>query len=86
MEISSLLIATGIAHAGMTVGQVFGECVKADVRGIPFQEGNGAITGKISIRHILKEKCIPDFMVKHSHLLGDELGQPRFCPVFLLVS
>ena len=74
MEISHLLIATGTAHAGMTVGQAFRECVKADVPGIPFQDDNGKITGKISIRYILKEKCIPDFMVKHSHLLGDELG------------
>jgi len=74
MEISRLLIATGTAHAGMTVGQVFRECVRADVPGIPFQDDNGKIVGKISIRHILKEKCIPDFMVRHSHLLGDELG------------
>ncbi|NNG13820.1 MAG: CBS domain-containing protein [Gammaproteobacteria bacterium] len=73
MELSNLVIATGIARPGMTVGEVFSECVRADVPGIPFQAADGRITGKVSIRHILKETCIPHFMVKHAHLLGDDM-------------
>lgn len=75
MQISSLIIPTGVARPGMTVAEVLRECVRTDVPGIPFRNEAGEITGKASIRHILKEKCVPDFMVKHSHLLGDELGQ-----------
>jgi hypothetical protein len=72
MELNSLIIPTGIARPGMTVGEVFHECVRADVPGIPFQGADGRITGKASIRNILKETCIPNFMVRHAHLLGDE--------------
>jgi CBS domain-containing protein len=75
MEISNLIIPTGVARPGMTVAEVFRECVRTDVPGIPFCGADGCIRGKASIRHILKEKCIPDFMVKHSHLLGDQLGR-----------
>lgn len=75
MEITSLIIPTAVASPGMSVAEVFRECVRADVPGIPFRDATGRITGKASIRHVLKEKCIPDFMVKHSHLLGDDLGR-----------
>jgi CBS domain-containing protein len=74
MEISNLIIPTGVARPGMTVARVFQECVGADVPGIPFQDADGRITGKASLRHVLKVNCIPDFMVRHSHLLGNELG------------
>jgi CBS domain-containing protein len=73
MELNNLIIPTGIARPGMTVGEVFHECVQADVPGIPFQGVDGRIIGKASIRNVLKETCIPNFMVKHAHLLGDEL-------------
>jgi predicted transcriptional regulator len=73
MELNSLIIPTGMARPGMTVSEVFSECVRADVPGIPFQAADGSIAGKVSIRHILKETCIPHFMVRHAHLLGDEM-------------
>lgn len=73
MELRNFIIPTGIALPGMTVGEVFSECVRSDVPGIPFQTADGSITGKVSIRHILKETCIPHFMVKHAHLPGDDM-------------
>jgi CBS domain-containing protein len=73
MELTNLIIPTGTARPGMSVLEVFRECVRADVPGIPFQEMDGSITGKASIRHVLKETFIPDFMVKHAHLLGDKI-------------
>jgi CBS domain-containing protein len=73
MELADLVIPTGIARPGMTVAQVFTECVTAGVPGVPFQDAEGNITGKASIRHILKETCIPDFLVRHSYLLGNEI-------------
>lgn len=77
MELTNFIIPTGTARPGMSVLEVFRECVRADVPGIPFQELNGSITGKASIRHVLKETFIPDFMVKHAHLLGDDLCHLR---------
>lgn len=73
MELTNLIITTATARPGMSVQEVFRECVRADVPGIPFQEMDGSITGKASIRHVLKETLIPDFMVRHAHLLGDEI-------------
>ena len=71
MELNNLIIPTAVSHPGMTVAEVFRECVRSNVPGIPFQDESGHIIGKASIRHILKETCIPDYLVKHSHLLGD---------------
>ena len=77
MELTDLIIPTSIARPGMSVHEIFTECVRADVPGIPFQEHDGNITGKACIRNVLKETCIPDFMVKHSHLLGDDIRHLR---------
>jgi len=74
MQLKNLITPTGTARPGMSVLEVFRECVNADVPGIPFQEHDGSITGKVSIRHVLKETFIPDFMVRHAHLLGDEIS------------
>jgi CBS domain-containing protein len=73
MEIVDLIKPTGIAQPGMSVQEAFRLCVEADVPGIPFKDREGEICGKVSIRHILKATCIPDFMVRHSHLLGDQI-------------
>lgn len=74
MEIIQLVKSTGVARPGMSVREAFRICVDADVPGIPFQDAQGNIRGKVSIRHILKKTCIPDFMVRHAHLLSDQLG------------
>ncbi len=73
-DISGIIIPTGIARAGMTVGDVFEECVARDVRGLPFCDDQGNVIGRVSIRHTMKKTCIPDFMVKGAHLLGDRIG------------
>lgn len=73
MELKDLIIPTALARPGMAVREVIAECVRANVPGIPFMDAQGRITGKASIRHILKETCIPDFMIRHSHLLGDQI-------------
>ncbi len=70
MELIGIAIKTGVARAGMTVEEVFRECMRDDVPGIPFCDGEGDIVGKVSIRYILKETCIQDFIVSHARLLG----------------
>jgi len=73
MELSTLIVPTSEAYPGMTVREVFNECVKHDVPGIPFRGADGRILGKASIRHVLKETCIPEFIWRHSGLLGDDI-------------
>lgn len=73
MQLTDLVIPTAVATPGMTVAEVFRECVAQQVPGIPFRDPRGRISGKASIRHVLKLNCIPDFMVTHAALLGDSL-------------
>lgn len=73
MELTELIIPTGEARPGMTVAEVFAECVRRNVPGIPYRDASGRITGKVSMRHVLKETCIPEFVWRHSDLLGDEI-------------
>lgn len=73
MQLLDIVVPTGMAHAGMKVGDVFAECVACNVPGIPFADEKGRITGRVSIRHTLKMTCIPEYMVKGAHLLGDAI-------------
>jgi CBS domain-containing protein len=73
MQLTDLMVPTAVASPGMSVAEVFRECVARQVPGIPFRDQWGQITGKASIRHVLKLNCIPDFMVTHAALLGDSL-------------
>lgn len=73
MHIAELIKPTGVGRPGMQVRDVFQLCVEADVPGIPYVDQNGDMHGKLSIRHMLKESCIPDFMVNYAHFLGDAL-------------
>ena len=73
MKLTDLFVPTAVATPGMAVSEVFRECVDKQVPGIPFRDSSGRIVGKASIRHVLKETCIPDFMVRHAGLLGDHI-------------
>lgn len=68
-----IAVNTGTAKAGMNIGQVFKECVNHNVPGIPYCDEEGRVVGRVSIRHTLKVSCIPKYVVKAAHLLGDEL-------------
>ena len=80
MQLLDLVVPTAVATPGMRVAEVFRECIDRQVPGIPFRGPNGRITGKASIRHILKLNCIPDFMVTHAALLGDQLDELAIPP------
>ncbi len=71
LEFEGLIRTSGVARAGTTVREVFEECVTHRVLGIPFVNDENEIIGRVSVRHILKETCIPDHMVHGAHLLGN---------------
>lgn len=73
MRLLDIIVPTGVARAGMTVRAVFEECVKHNVPGIPYCDHDGQVIGRVSIRHTLKQTCIPRYMVNAAHLLGDSL-------------
>lgn len=73
MILRDLLIPTATAYQGMTVGDMFAECFRSGVPGLPFCDSTGHIIGKASIRHVLKTSWMPDYLVQHSHVLGDTI-------------
>jgi CBS-domain-containing membrane protein len=78
MSLIQFAVPTAVAVPGMTVRELFTECIKADVAGLPFRAANGKFTGKASIRHVLREVCIPQAMIEHARLLGDDIEALRF--------
>jgi predicted transcriptional regulator len=74
MILREVMILTDVAHAGMTVGEVFQECVSKGVAGVPYRDEQGVIIGRISMRHVFREKCVPRDMVEGAHLLGDDIS------------
>lgn len=76
-ETEKLIHSTGVARAGTTVREAFEECVSRRVLGIPFVNDENEIVGRVSVRHILKETCIPDHMVHGAHLLGNLIAGLR---------
>lgn len=77
MNLRDLAIPTALAEPGMSVADLFAECIRAQMPGIPFRDRLGRISGKASIRHILKMTCLPDYLIRHSHMLGDDIGPLR---------
>lgn len=77
MSLRDLAIPTAVAERGMLVADLFAECARVQMPGLPFRDSAGHISGKASIRHILKMTCLPDFMIKHSHMLGDGIQHLR---------
>jgi hypothetical protein len=73
VNLEELIVPTAVAEPGMTVEALFRECIAKQVPGLPFRDKHGKLSGKASIRHVLKLSCIPDYMVKHAALLGDHL-------------
>ncbi|MBT8089024.1 MAG: hypothetical protein KJO01_02325 [Gammaproteobacteria bacterium] len=81
MNLIEFAVPTAAAFPGMTVRELFTECVKANSAVLPFRAASGKFTGRASIRHILGEVCIPAAMVEHARLLGDTITALQFPPI-----
>jgi hypothetical protein len=74
VKLDDLIVPTAVATPGMLVADLFRECAARQVPGIPFRNAAGHIAGKASVRHVLKRRCVPDFLVKNAGVLGDTLA------------
>ncbi|HFD80412.1 MAG TPA: CBS domain-containing protein [Gammaproteobacteria bacterium] len=74
MKLSNIIVKTATAGAGMTVGDVFRECTRCHVPGIPWADEDGRLAGCILIRETILQICIPEYLVAYADLLGDRLG------------
>lgn len=76
-ELRAVITPTRVARVGMKVADVFEECVARRVPGIPFCNERDEVVGRVSLRHTLKMTCVPEYMVKGAHLLGDVIEAVR---------
>ena len=74
MKLTNIVIETRVVTYGSTVAEAFSECVRCNVLGLPFVNGEGRITGRFSIGHTIKLACVPEMMILNADLLGDELS------------
>ena len=74
MKLKQILIPTKVANQGMTVREVFAECGRAHIPALPCCTRSGRITGRITLKNILKISCLPDYMVDAARILGEEMS------------
>lgn len=74
MQLTNMVVSTGVISHGSTVADAFRECLRCNVQGIPFVDNEGRIIGRFSIHNTIKRYCISNIMVMEADILGDELG------------
>lgn len=74
MLVKDTIIHTAVITAGMLVRDVFAECGKCHVQALPFMDGSGRITGRVTLKNVMKFACLPEYMVEMAPLLGNFLS------------
>lgn len=77
MNVTKAMIPTRVAKKGMTVRELFEECSRANVPGLPFCDLHGHISGRVTLKNILKQSCLPEYMVELAHVLGESLSHMK---------
>ena len=57
----------------MTVREFINECTRANTPGLPFTTRSGRISGRVTLKNIIKIYCLPDYIVESARILGDQL-------------
>jgi CBS-domain-containing membrane protein len=58
----------------MLVRDVFAECGRAHVQALPFVDEAGRLSGRITLKNVMKFGCLPEHMVAAAPLLGSFLS------------
>lgn len=74
MNVKHILIPTKVAKPDMSVSDVFAECIRVNIPGIPYCDAEGHITGRVTLKNILKKACLPEYMIELARILGDQLS------------
>lgn len=74
MNVEQILTPTMVAKAGMTVRELFEECTRANTPGLPFCDVSGQITGRVTLKNILKHGCLPEYLVEMAQVLGEQIS------------
>ena len=73
MKLDQIMIATKTATRDMRVREFVIECTRANIPGLPFTTPSGRISGRVTLKNILKLSCLPDYIVETARILGDQL-------------
>ncbi|MDJ0805778.1 MAG: CBS domain-containing protein [Gammaproteobacteria bacterium] len=73
MNLSDVVIPTGVVRAGMTFEDGVRVCVEKGVPGIPYVDQNGDIIGRFSLRHAFRMACVSNSAFVGGQLLGDDI-------------
>jgi len=74
MTVESVMIATGTAHPGMIVRDLFAICGRHHVQALPFVSASGEITGRVTLKNVLRVSCLPEFVVEMAPMLSSQLS------------
>ncbi|MEA3410000.1 MAG: CBS domain-containing protein [Pseudomonadota bacterium] len=74
MQLKDVVIHTNVIAAGMTVKDIFDECIRVQVQALPFCDSAGAIKGRVTLKNIMKVSCLPEYMVELAPVLGAQLS------------
>jgi predicted transcriptional regulator len=74
MKLKTITIHTRVIKAGMTVREVFEECTRANTPGLPVCDDHDRVTGRVTLKHILKRFCLPDYLVEMAPILGEQIS------------
>ena len=74
MTVDSVMIPTETAHAGMAVRELFDICGRDHVQALPFTDAEGRITGRVTLKNILRVSCLPEYIVAMAPVLHSKLS------------
>lgn len=74
MLVRDTIIPTKVVRPGMPVREVFAECGRAHVQALPYVDESGKLTGRITLKRVMKLGCLPEHMVAAAPLLGNFLS------------
>ena len=74
MSLKTVTVKTRVAKAGMTAREVFEECTRANIPGLPVCNNYDQISGRITLKNILKCGCLPEYLVEMATILGEQVS------------
>lgn len=74
ITIEQILTRTAIIEPGMLVRDLFHECHRAQVQALPYIDRTGQLTGRVTLKNVLRMSCLPDHMVSMANMLNLQMS------------
>lgn len=74
MDVTSVMIETEVAHSGMLVRDLFKACGQAQVQALPYVDDAGRLTGRVTLKNVLRLSCLPQYVVELAPMLNPRMS------------